>query len=268
MGGFGTGVPLNAERKKREKEEAILKAKGEGKDLEKREKEDELMKEDGTPGKLFFDACKTGDIDLFKELYESINPSVFNINGTDFWKRSMLHVSSREGHPSLVNHLLKLGASTSVIDKDKDTPLHFACASGQTEIVRLLIAADANVNAKSGRGWTPLYDCITKDNRICAQQLISAGAEVNMIERYFQSTPLHLACKYNAGKLVTLLLSNGADVFAVDKEGNTAEDIATDNGHDDLAEDIEEYAEMLAETHVGLAIGKPMLEAIKEDTTY
>ena len=49
-GGFGTGVPLNAERKKREKDEAIAKAKSEGKDLLAIEKAGELMKEDGTPG--------------------------------------------------------------------------------------------------------------------------------------------------------------------------------------------------------------------------
>ena len=118
MGGFGSGVPLNAERKKREKDEAIAKAKLEGKDLLKIEQNDKLMKVDGTPGEYFFTACRKGELEELKELYSSVSSEVFNVNGTDFWKRSMLHIACREGMKNIVKYLLfELKASTSVIDK-------------------------------------------------------------------------------------------------------------------------------------------------------
>ena len=40
------------------------------------------------------------------------------------------------------------------------TPLHEAAMEGHREIVELLIAAGADVNAKNNWGWTPLFESL------------------------------------------------------------------------------------------------------------
>jgi len=51
------------------------------------------------------------------------------------------------------------GADVNVKDEARGlTPLHFATQNGQKEIVELLIADGADVNAKMNNGMTPL-DC-------------------------------------------------------------------------------------------------------------
>ena len=44
----------------------------------------------------------------------------------------------------------------NIKDADGQTPLHFTAYYGHKEIVELLIAKGADVNAKNDWGWTPL----------------------------------------------------------------------------------------------------------------
>ena len=54
--------------------------------------------------------------------------------------------------------------------------MHHAAVSGRKEIVELLIANGADVNAKDDVGTTPLHHAITKE---IAELLITNGADVN-----------------------------------------------------------------------------------------
>ncbi|MBW1899747.1 MAG: ankyrin repeat domain-containing protein, partial [Deltaproteobacteria bacterium] len=48
-------------------------------------------------------------------------------------------------------------------NKDGWTPLLKASEKGRTEIVKLLLAAKADVNAANKDGWTPLYIASEKE---------------------------------------------------------------------------------------------------------
>ena len=51
--------------------------------------------------------------------------------------------------------LLDGGADPNSTDEDKDTPLHYACSSGNEEIIRLLLSKGADPTASDGLGRTP-----------------------------------------------------------------------------------------------------------------
>lgn len=51
--------------------------------------------------------------------------------------------------------LLEGGADPNAIDEDRDTPLHYACSSGNLEIISLLLAKGADPTAADGLGRTP-----------------------------------------------------------------------------------------------------------------
>ena len=53
---------------------------------------------------------------------------------------------------------------------------------------------------------------------------------------YFNQTPLHIACEVNSFDIAKLLISNGADVNAVDRNLNTPLHIACSNNYFDIVE--------------------------------
>jgi ankyrin repeat protein len=108
--------------------------------------------------------------------------------------------------------------------------MHIAAAAYQTEIVRGLIAAGADVRARNRRGQEPLHYAAVGSPRsatwnppaqaatiIC---LIEAGADPNAIDMD-GVTPLHRAVRTRCAEAVRTLLAHGADPVRKNKSGST-----------------------------------------------
>jgi cytohesin len=59
------------------------------------------------------------------------------------------------------------------------TPLHFAAAAGDVELVRALLSAGAAVDARSVYGQTPLWWACNVGHQRAAEVLLAAGADPN-----------------------------------------------------------------------------------------
>ena len=60
------------------------------------------------------------------------------------------------------------------------TSLHWACEKGSQDIVRMLVAAGAKINARDGQQWTPLMVAAQKGRAEVVKVLISLGADINL----------------------------------------------------------------------------------------
>ena len=94
------------------------------------------------------------------------------------------------------------------------TPLHWAADGGDPDVVRLLLEAKANVNARDGRGQTALHIAEKPD---CGRVLLDAGALVDARDDH-EWTPLHYAST-GCPVLTRMLLEAGADPEAVGDNG-------------------------------------------------
>jgi ankyrin repeat protein len=111
--------------------------------------------------------------------------------------------------------------------------LHSAAVNGQKELVELLIANGAKVDAKARSGLTPLcsamFWCREPVDRysihIVTKVLIENGADVNARTRG-GLTPLHFAAGWASKKTVQLLLSAGAEINARTDSGDTPLNVA------------------------------------------
>ena len=95
-------------------------------------------------------------------------------------------------------------------------------ARRENEILELLIATKANVNAGERRGISLLIFAISQAQYESAALLIKAGSDVNALNAGDHRRPLHLATEVHCAELVKLLLKYGANVNARNCVGQSA----------------------------------------------
>ena len=140
-----------------------------------------------------------------------------------------IHQAAYDGNIEAVKQHIAAGADVSVKKKNSPavlfeasgTPLHYASTK---EIVELLIAKGADVNAKSSDGSTPLHDAAYYGRTVIAELLIAKGADVNAKDDDQGRTPLHWA--NSTKEIADLLIAEGANVNAKTKFGETPLDAA------------------------------------------
>jgi len=65
------------------------------------------------------------------------------------------------------------------VDKDGNSPLHYACKYNRISVAILLARAGADVNAKNNIGWTPLHTAASEGHSKLLQQLV-AQSEIDV----------------------------------------------------------------------------------------
>ncbi|MBQ4130491.1 MAG: ankyrin repeat domain-containing protein [Alphaproteobacteria bacterium] len=99
--------------------------------------------------------------------------------------------------------------------REIDKKLFDAVSGMDTKLVQDLIAAGANIMARSEQNFTPLHHVLMPES---AQLLIDSGADV-MARTKTGQTPLHCA---KTADVAAVLLENGAAINAENKAGKTA----------------------------------------------
>lgn len=124
------------------------------------------------------------------------------------------------------------------------TPLHLACFFGRDDAVALLIdhGAPLEAHATNATRNTPLHAALAGGTKASiVRRLVFAGADVEA--RGAQNiTPLHLAASRGDATLCDLLMSRGADPQALMEDGTTPAMLATARGFPELGASLENAA--------------------------
>lgn len=179
------------------------------------------------------------------------------------------------GHEETARLLIERGADVTAFDRLGRTAIHAAVETNRPELVRALVAAGADVNARYAdrvpalrgdyvsrapfKGATPFWVAARDANLEMMRLLLDAGADP-LLPNTANTTPLMIASglgendarrppDHRVVEAVQMLLDLGADVSAVNRSGQTAlhgaasmwEDgviqLLVDNGADVNAED-------------------------------
>ena len=135
-----------------------------------------------------------------------------------------------DGNFEIVKSLLNQNADVNAKTVNGMTALHLAAMGGPTNILKLLLAHEANVKATTtNEGWTPLHMAAYFGNKEGVQLLLESNADINARARYGGSTPLHYAAEFGYKTVAELLLAKKADVNAKDYDGKTPLDLSVHN---------------------------------------
>ena len=100
--------------------------------------------------------------------------------------------------------------------------LHAAALFNSLTAIKLLLAAGADPNANTRRGWTPVHVAISAHNNKAVDLLLYAGGDITAASRGWGA--LHVAAANNNMSVSKKVLEAGANHRAKNDEGKVAED--------------------------------------------
>jgi ankyrin repeat protein len=180
----------------------------------------------------YFKAVKFNDVDVVKALLaRGLDPNIIEPQRGD----TGMILALREDAIQVFNVLLETpGIDLEIKARNGDTALMIACYKGNRRAVEALLSRGAEVNRP---GWTPLHYAAAAGNNDIVKLLLDESAYIDA-ESPNKTTPIMMAALGNHILTVKLLLDEGADATLRNELGLSAIDIATMYGFNDIAEGL------------------------------
>ncbi|XP_076182052.1 uncharacterized protein LOC143154110 isoform X2 [Ptiloglossa arizonensis] len=191
------------------------------------------INEEYMPEYHIINACMMGHLETIHTYLQSHNINEFLNTG---W--TLLLYAASCAQVEVIEYLITNGADVNR-HKDGYTPLMAlcSCTKGTTErcikCLTLLIKAKANVNANNKQRQTPLMYACTSQEPEFIQELIKYTKNINVYDNMKQ-TALMYATKANKLDTVKILIQNAVDITLTDNYNVTAKDIASLKGYNKI----------------------------------
>ncbi|MCU0443984.1 MAG: ankyrin repeat domain-containing protein [Microscillaceae bacterium] len=157
-----------------------------------------------------------------------------------------LHLAVKNNNLEITQYLLEKEALINTRSTQNLVPLHLAIEQGNAAMVDLLLQKGADKEAstkyyspKQLSTWSPLLIAVWLGKDDIAQNLLAAGANVQAKSLENQNA-LHLAVLKDNIKLVKILIEKGINRDLADKNGKTPVKLAQEIGDDDIIDAIED----------------------------
>jgi ankyrin repeat protein len=186
----------------------------------------------------FMVAVIRGDVALVKQMLDEKRGDANGTNGAGY---TWLYMATEHGRKAVIELLISRGANVHTHGDGKNAAVYIAAKRGHTDIVKLLLDKDADVDAVDVDGQTPLQVAAGLE---IIRLLVEHDANVNVRDRHSDATLLHRLAsaavldqaenkkrRQEYIDLIKLLIAHKADVGGRDSSGQTALHLAM---HGDL----------------------------------
>lgn len=152
-----------------------------------------------------------------------------SLSSTNVTKLHALFFAVESGNIRDTKRLLAMYGFQSVLPLSSasgTTVLHKAALCKNSELMGLLLSfGTINIDALEDRingGYGAIHVCCQQNNAPCLQEIIRAGANVNLkAGGKLGETPLHICCKLGYEDCARILIQQGADTNASDGFGHS-----------------------------------------------
>ena len=151
------------------------------------------------------------------------------------------HDAALDGNIETVKLALEAGIQSDIIDADGINALMFAAFNGHSDIIKLLFEKGVPINKQDNNGRTALMYASTGAFPATVKFLLDNKAETNITDNVEHFTALMFAASEGQFEVVKLLIEYGADPTLKDIDGDTAEDFAQQNNHEEVAQYLSNY---------------------------
>lgn len=159
----------------------------------------------------------------------------FDANTVDAKGLNGLYLALVEPSPQVAQVLIAWPKTdVNKLNPSGESALMMAAIKGNADLAQLLIARDADVNKT---GWTPLHYAASTGQVAVIRILLEANAYIDA-ESPNGTTPLMMAARYGTATAVEVLLREGADPKLKNQLGLTALDFAQKAERPDVVDAI------------------------------
>lgn len=185
------------------------------------------------------EAVEKGDVPLVKKMLaaDSVDP---NCAYLDHDPRTPLVLAARKGNLEIVKLLIAAKADVNFRASGDETPLMAAAGHGHLEVTQYLVSQRAEVNRKVSGDGTALLVAARGGHLPVVQYLVDQGAEVNA-QVGGDGTPLICAARSGRYAVAKFLLEKGADPFQVSPGDEYAMYHARVNGDKKMIQLLRQY---------------------------
>ncbi len=133
-----------------------------------------------------FEAATLGDMPRLRWLLEQDATLAKAFSGDGF---TALHLATFFSQPEAAEELLRCGADVNAVATNpmKVAVINSAAASGRADLVKLVLRAGADPNARQMMGYTALHAAAARDSVEMVQALLDAGADPTLVNDEGQS---------------------------------------------------------------------------------
>ncbi|XP_067653215.1 serine/threonine-protein phosphatase 6 regulatory ankyrin repeat subunit B-like [Haliotis asinina] len=229
----------------------------------------DLSERDKEGNNILHLACMGEDIEIVNHI---LGLEIVDINSRGSNGMTPLLLAAQLYVPDVFELLLESGANTSVVNSDGNNVLHFICMSEDEEIVKHVLKLDiVDINCGGSKGMTPLLLAAEYNTYNVFELLLESGADLSAVNRdgdnilhvackgdreeivkhvlklhtlnincrgYKGKTPLLVAAEYSTYGVFKLLVESGADLSAVDNDGNSILHFACMGEDEEIVEHI------------------------------
>ncbi|KAJ5737756.1 uncharacterized protein N7483_002881 [Penicillium malachiteum] len=163
-------------------------------------------------------ACQSSSLECI-EMIVSAGADVDAI--VDLQGRTPLMITATTDNYQVAEILLNAGAEIDHVHEHNGIPaVTVAVFSGSLKVLETLISRGANLDLMGKNGYAPLRAAITGSNSEAAMMLLRSRVKVNTQYDDHQVTALHLAASRSLYNVVGSIIKMGADLKALDKDGD------------------------------------------------
>lgn len=175
-----------------------------------------------------FRAIKDGNLAVVRRALDELGPDYIGADGYSVLYYACMKPSV---DVTMIEGILRLGASVDMKGKDDETPLYVAIFNRRLDVAQLLQRNGANVNITNGvSGDTVLHVAARLGYPEIVTWLLRYGASLN-VRNNKQETPLFAAASAGRHETVYSLVEAGANAQLANADGKNPLYIASERGH-------------------------------------
>lgn len=190
---------------------------------------------------LIYSAVRQGKLKIVRRLINHYD--VCRSPLCDEKRYNLLLEATKYNYTEIVKLLLtKCSVVNNTNINNTNATLHFAVEHNNIEVVRMLLNARANINAKNIDGMTPFHIAVERGNLEIIHYLLRyVPVNFGYKRKDGVCTPLQIAVERKHEEVIYLLLRYGSDINIPTDDGTTILYLAVKSGHPRIVESILKY---------------------------